>query len=105
MELQLKATRLFGLAAFAAGWVVIGLGAVSALLGIAFALKYKGLKGCCLTYLGDGAVNQGVFHESLNIAALWDIPVVYIIENNRYAMGTSIERASATARKFSPHRT
>jgi pyruvate dehydrogenase E1 component alpha subunit len=64
-------------------------------LGIAFALKYKGLKGCCLTYLGDGAVNQGVFHESLNIAALWDIPVVYIIENNQYSMGTSLARSSA----------
>ena len=64
-------------------------------LGIAFALKYKGLKGCCLTYLGDGAVNQGVFHESLNIAALWDVPVVYIIENNQYSMGTSLARSSA----------
>ena len=64
-------------------------------LGIAFALKYKGLKGCCLTYLGDGAVNQGVFHESLNIAALWDVPVVYIIENNQYSMGTSQARSSA----------
>ncbi len=64
-------------------------------LGIAFALKYKGLKGCCMTFLGDGAVNQGVFHESLNLAALWDLPVIYIIENNRYSMGTSIERSSA----------
>lgn len=64
-------------------------------LGIAFALKYKGIDGCCLTYLGDGAVNQGVFHESLNIAALWDMPVVFIIENNRYSMGTSLERSSA----------
>ncbi len=64
-------------------------------LGIAFALKYKGLKGCCLAYLGDGAVNQGVFHESLNIAALWDIPVVFIIENNQYSMGTSLARSSA----------
>jgi pyruvate dehydrogenase E1 component alpha subunit len=64
-------------------------------LGLAFALKYKGLKGCCLTYLGDGAVNQGVFHESLNIAALWDIPVVFIIENNQYSMGTSLARSSS----------
>lgn len=64
-------------------------------LGIAFALKYKGIDGCCLTYLGDGAVNQGVFHESLNIAALWDMPVVFIIENNLYSMGTSLERSSA----------
>jgi len=64
-------------------------------LGIAFALKYQGIDGCCLTYLGDGAVNQGVFHESLNIAALWDMPVVFIIENNLYSMGTSLERSSA----------
>ena len=64
-------------------------------LGIAYALKYRGLAGCCLAYLGDGAVNQGVFHESLNIAALWQIPVIYIIENNRYAMGTAVSRASA----------
>lgn len=64
-------------------------------LGIAFALKYKGIKGCCLCYLGDGAVNQGTFHESLNLAALWSIPVVYVIENNQYSMGTSQERSSA----------
>jgi pyruvate dehydrogenase E1 component alpha subunit len=64
-------------------------------LGIAFALKYKGLEGCCLCFLGDGAVNQGAFHESLNIAALWDIPVIYIIENNGYSMGTSQSRSSA----------
>lgn len=64
-------------------------------LGIAFALKYKGIKGCCLTYLGDGAINQGVYHESLNLAALWDIPVIFIIENNQYSMGTSLARSSA----------
>ncbi len=64
-------------------------------LGIAYALKYKGIKGCCLCYLGDGAVNQGVYHESLNMASLWNIPVIYIIENNRYSMGTSMERSSA----------
>ena len=63
-------------------------------LGIAFALKYKGLKGCCLCYLGDGAVNQGSFHESLNLAALMGLPVIYIIENNQYSMGTSLERSS-----------
>ncbi|MFP4352758.1 MAG: pyruvate dehydrogenase (acetyl-transferring) E1 component subunit alpha [Puniceicoccaceae bacterium] len=63
-------------------------------LGLAYALKYNGVRGCCLCYLGDGAVNQGVFHESLNLAALWDIPVVYIIENNGYSMGTSQERSS-----------
>jgi pyruvate dehydrogenase E1 component alpha subunit len=64
-------------------------------LGIAFALKYKGLKGCCLCYLGDGAVNQGSYHEALNLASLWNLPVIYVIENNQYSMGTSLERSSA----------
>jgi pyruvate dehydrogenase E1 component alpha subunit len=64
-------------------------------LGLAYALKYKGIRGCALCYLGDGAVNQGVFHESLNLAALWNLPVIYIIENNGYSMGTSLQRSSA----------
>lgn len=64
-------------------------------VGIGFALKYRGKKSCCLCFLGDGAVNQGSFYESLNLAALWDIPVVFIIENNRYSMGTSQKRSSA----------
>ena len=64
-------------------------------LGLAFGLKYKGLRGCCLSYLGDGAINQGTFHESLNIAALFKLPVIYIIENNGYSMGTSQQRSSS----------
>lgn len=64
-------------------------------LGLAYGLKYLGKEGCCLCYLGDGAVNQGAFHESLNIASLFGIPVVYVIENNGYSMGTSQERSSA----------
>lgn len=64
-------------------------------LGLAYGLKYLGREGCCLCYLGDGAVNQGAFHESLNIAALFDLPVVYVIENNGYSMGTSQTRSSA----------
>lgn len=64
-------------------------------LGLAFGEKYKGNKGSCLCYMGEGAVNQGAFHESLNIAALFGIPVVYIIENNGYSMGTSQERSSS----------
>lgn len=63
--------------------------------GLAFALKYKGIRGACLCYLGDGAVNQGAFHEALNLASLWKLPVVYIIENNYYSMGTSQPRSSA----------
>jgi pyruvate dehydrogenase E1 component alpha subunit len=64
-------------------------------LGLAYGLKYLGREGCALCYLGDGAVNQGAFHESLNLAALFNIPVVYIIENNGYSMGTSQKRSSA----------
>ena len=64
-------------------------------LGLAYGLKYLGREGCCLCYLGDGAVNHGAFHESLNLAALFDIPVVYVIENNGYSMGTSQARSSA----------
>jgi pyruvate dehydrogenase E1 component alpha subunit len=64
-------------------------------LGLAYGLKYKGLPGAALCYMGDGAVNQGAFHESLNLAALFELPVVYIIENNGYSMGTSQKRSSA----------
>jgi pyruvate dehydrogenase E1 component alpha subunit len=64
-------------------------------LGLAYGLKYLGREGCCLCYLGDGAVNQGAFHESLNLAALFEIPVVYVIENNGYSMGTSQKRSSS----------
>ncbi len=64
-------------------------------LGLGYALKYKGLKGAALCFMGDGAVNQGCFYESLNMASLFEIPVVYIIENNGYSMGTSLARSSA----------
>lgn len=64
-------------------------------LGLAYALKYQEIEGCCVCMMGEGAVNQGVFHESLNLASLWRIPIVYLIENNGYSMGTSQERSSA----------
>jgi len=63
-------------------------------LGLAYGLKYKGITGSALCYLGDGAVNQGVYHESLNLAALQGLPVIYLIENNGYSMGTSLKRSS-----------
>ena len=64
-------------------------------LGIAYAIKHYKKKGSCLCFMGDGATNQGPFYESLNLAALWELPVVYIIENNGYSMGTAEGRHSA----------
>jgi pyruvate dehydrogenase E1 component alpha subunit len=63
--------------------------------GAAFAIKYQGGDQVVVCYFGDGAVAEGEFHESLNLAALWQLPVIYVCENNRYAMGTSLERALA----------
>lgn len=64
-------------------------------VGLAYGVKYKGLKGAAMAFMGDGAVNQGAVHESYNLAALWDLPVIFVIENNRYSMGTSQQRSSA----------
>jgi pyruvate dehydrogenase E1 component alpha subunit len=66
-------------------------------VGLAYGLKYKGLKGAAMAFMGDGAVNQGAVHEAYNLASLWNLPVVFVIENNGYSMGTSQERSSAGA--------
>ncbi|SDF71371.1 pyruvate dehydrogenase E1 component alpha subunit [Limimonas halophila] len=68
--------------------------------GVAFALKYNRQDNICPTYLGDGAINQGQVYESFNMAELWQLPVLYIIENNKYGMGTSVERASSTTELY-----
>jgi pyruvate dehydrogenase E1 component alpha subunit len=64
--------------------------------GLAFAMKYRGNRRVCLTYYGDGAANQGQVYEAFNMAKIWSLPVVYIIENNKYGMGTRIDRVSST---------
>lgn len=63
--------------------------------GVAFKIKYMNEDGCVLCFFGDGATHQGVCHESLNMAKIWDLPIVYIIENNHYGMGTHYQRVSA----------
>src|SRR3989449_4569384 len=63
--------------------------------GVGFAIKYQGGDQVIVCYFGDGAVPEGQFHESMNLAALWKLPVVFLCENNRYALGTSVERALA----------
>ena len=63
--------------------------------GVGFAIKYRGGDQVIICYMGESVVNTGAFHEALNMAGLWKLPVVYVIENNRYGMGTALERASA----------
>jgi pyruvate dehydrogenase E1 component alpha subunit len=68
--------------------------------GIAFANKYRSSSSVCVTFFGEGATNQGQVYESFNMASLWKLPVLYVIENNHYAMGTAVERASALAEEL-----
>ena len=77
---------------FLGGHAIVG-GQIPLATGVAFASKYQGTDQVTLCFFGEAAVNQGAFHESLNLAQLWKLPCIYICENNQYGMGTSLERA------------
>ena len=79
---------------FLGGHGIVG-GHIPLVTGAAFAIKYKGGDQVAVGFFGEAAVNNGAFHEALNMAALWKLPAIYICENNRYGMGTALERASA----------
>lgn len=79
---------------FLGGHAIVG-AQIPLATGASFAFKYKGSDQVSVCYFGEAAVNNGAFHEALNMAAIWQLPVIYICENNRYGMGTALERASA----------
>jgi pyruvate dehydrogenase E1 component alpha subunit len=76
---------------FLGGHGIVG-GHLALASGVAFKIKYKGEKGVCLGYCGEGATNIGGFHEALSLAAIWKLPAVFIVENNEYSMGTPLDR-------------
>ena len=78
---------------FLGGDGIVG-GPVPVATGVGYALKYRGAGHVCVCYFGDGAMNQGGVHEALNMAGLYKVPVLYVLENNKYAMGTSVERST-----------
>jgi pyruvate dehydrogenase E1 component alpha subunit len=88
MHLASKERRFWG------GYGIVG-AHLSLGTGMALSEQYKGTGGVCLCYFGDGATNIGYYHESLNLAGVWDLPIVYICENNQYGMGTAVDKASA----------
>lgn len=79
---------------FWGGYAIVG-GHLPLAVGIALASKYREQDWCVLCFMGEGSTNIGYFHESLNLAAVWDLPVVFMVENNKYGMGTEVSRASA----------
>ena len=83
-----RANHMYG------GHAIVG-GHLPLATGLAFASQYRGEDRCTLCFFGDGAINQGAFHEALNLAALWKLPVVFVCENNLFGMGTHVERASS----------
>jgi pyruvate dehydrogenase E1 component alpha subunit len=84
---------------FLGGYGIVG-GQIPIATGYGWAIKYRNENKCCLCFFGEAAVNQGSFHESLNLAGIWNLPVVYLIENNRYGMGTPVD-LSTSIRKLS----
>jgi pyruvate dehydrogenase E1 component alpha subunit len=80
---------------FMGGHGIVG-GQTGLALGMAWAIHYRGGDQVCMCFMGDAAVNQGGFHESMNMAAVWDLPVIYVVENNSYGMGTKFDRVSDT---------
>ncbi|MEX0885134.1 MAG: pyruvate dehydrogenase (acetyl-transferring) E1 component subunit alpha [Phycisphaeraceae bacterium] len=89
-----KPRHLYGGHAIVGGQCPLG-------VGLAFALQYNREDKVCLCYLGDGALNQGAFHESMNLAAIWRLPIIFAVENNYYSMGTHIARGTAMAEDLS----
>lgn len=85
-SMHLYSDRMLG------GFGIVG-GHIPIAAGAAFSLKYKKEKGVAVCFLGDGAVVQGAFHESMNLASLWDLPLIIVIENNQWGMGTAVKRA------------
>jgi pyruvate dehydrogenase E1 component alpha subunit len=81
------------------GWGIVA-GQLPVATGMALSLRRRGMPNAVLCELGDGAANMGAWHESLNLAAVWDLPIVFLIVNNEYGMGTSVERASAEPELF-----
>ena len=89
-----RAHHLYGGHAIVGGQCPLG-------VGIAFAIQYQRHERVCLCFLGDGTLNQGAFHESMNLAAIWRLPIVFVLENNLYSMGTHISRGTSMAEDLS----
>ncbi|MFW6059356.1 MAG: pyruvate dehydrogenase (acetyl-transferring) E1 component subunit alpha [Phycisphaeraceae bacterium] len=82
------------------GHAIVG-GQCPLAIGLAFGIQYRGEDKVCLCYLGDGALNQGAFHEAMNMAGLWNLPIIFLVENNLYSMGTHIARGTTMAHDLS----
>lgn len=84
---------------FMGGHAIVG-GQIPLALGLAFSQKYKGTDGITVCFFGDGATNQGIYHEALNLAAVWKVPMLFFLENNGYGMGTAVDRVRAGSPDF-----